>query len=702
MNTTTTINISKRLITIDTNALQRLQEYLKALNNHYLLQDSGEEIYNDIENRISEIMQQQQKNGKFSIQDEDVKQIINTIGDLKTLGIAEPIVNENTDTNSSENKTNTTFHNNPKKWTRNGKDSIISGFCSGIANYINVDPIWVRLVFLFGILPGGIGLLVYILGSIFVPKSFDSVFNSKRLFRNTDSKVIAGVCSGIAAYFHTNPMYIRLLFVSPIIFGIISNGVFDNGLRPEGFLFNIPFYAIYILLIILLPKASTSSEKLQMKGQQVNANSIQNQVRGNTEQPPIRHSGLGNVIGVFAKIVMYCMVGFILFLIVMISFGLFGGGVVVMQFSDYLFNAGHQQMLANFGWILTCGVPVAIVVLLLIKKFNIYFSLPKHTFSYLGLAWIFGIFCLIALAKDLQNDFSKYQQTENAIQSFTAYNGNSLRIQLPEETDLNKNNNRSNRRFSSNNIRNSDDSLVIGNVRITIKKSVDNFYGYSINNYTRGSSDADMQARLKKIKFIPILQDSTLILPRGIVIKKGDLWRGQKVNLTIFVPEGKYILVDDAIDDCYADVVINTNLPNFNINTTNSFEYATNVWYHIKNGEMYSANSAKIAAEEMIENAKESVDKASEELKDNLADLKDEVKEKLDEAKEELSTIKTEDNSAINNLNKKIIQSSISLLQQNLDSINMQIGTNSNNALNQAKQKLQKAKIALDSLQKTK
>ncbi|MBA3660967.1 MAG: PspC domain-containing protein [Gammaproteobacteria bacterium] len=35
----------------------------------------------------------------------------------------------------------------------------------------------------------------------------------RRLYRSRQDRMIAGICGGIAAYFHTDPTWIRLLFV---------------------------------------------------------------------------------------------------------------------------------------------------------------------------------------------------------------------------------------------------------------------------------------------------------------------------------------------------------------------------------------------------------------------------------------------------------------------------------------------------------
>src|SRR5690606_25986314 len=52
---------------------------------------------------------------------------------------------------------------------RNPNDKMLGGVCSGIANYFDIDPVIVRLVFAIMFLTAGIGLLAYILTWIIVP-----------------------------------------------------------------------------------------------------------------------------------------------------------------------------------------------------------------------------------------------------------------------------------------------------------------------------------------------------------------------------------------------------------------------------------------------------------------------------------------------------------------------------------------------------
>ncbi|MBK8701039.1 MAG: PspC domain-containing protein [Saprospiraceae bacterium] len=82
----------------------------------------------------------------------------------------------------------------------------------------------------------------------------------KRLFRDPENKVIGGVCSGIATYLGIeDPIWVRL------VFGI---GLFAGG---AGLL-------LYMFLMIAVPKAVTSSDKLAMKGEPINIDNIARKV----------------------------------------------------------------------------------------------------------------------------------------------------------------------------------------------------------------------------------------------------------------------------------------------------------------------------------------------------------------------------------------------------------------------------------------
>ena len=86
---------------------------------------------------------------------------------------------------------------------RDGSDKFLGGVCSGIANYMNVDPAIVRFFFAIITFGGfGLGVLMYVILWIILPVRDLDTYVGKRLFRNPDDRVIAGVAGGLAAYFN--------------------------------------------------------------------------------------------------------------------------------------------------------------------------------------------------------------------------------------------------------------------------------------------------------------------------------------------------------------------------------------------------------------------------------------------------------------------------------------------------------------------
>ena len=56
-----------------------------------------------------------------------------------------------------------------KRLYRSKEDKMISGVAGGIAEYLKVDSVWVRLVFFISIFFNGIGLLAYLILWVLIP-----------------------------------------------------------------------------------------------------------------------------------------------------------------------------------------------------------------------------------------------------------------------------------------------------------------------------------------------------------------------------------------------------------------------------------------------------------------------------------------------------------------------------------------------------
>jgi len=62
-----------------------------------------------------------------------------------------------------------------KKLYRSREDRWVGGVCGGLARYLDVDPIVIRLIALILVLCAGGGLLVYIIAWIVIPEEPDSL-----------------------------------------------------------------------------------------------------------------------------------------------------------------------------------------------------------------------------------------------------------------------------------------------------------------------------------------------------------------------------------------------------------------------------------------------------------------------------------------------------------------------------------------------
>ncbi len=60
-------------------------------------------------------------------------------------------------------------HHPPRRLYRSRRDRMLAGVCGGIAEYLEIDPILVRLVFL-ALLFSGVGVLLYLVAWILIPE----------------------------------------------------------------------------------------------------------------------------------------------------------------------------------------------------------------------------------------------------------------------------------------------------------------------------------------------------------------------------------------------------------------------------------------------------------------------------------------------------------------------------------------------------
>jgi phage shock protein PspC (stress-responsive transcriptional regulator)/tetrahydromethanopterin S-methyltransferase subunit G len=132
-------------------------------------------------------------------------------------------------------------------------------------------------------------------------KEDEKKFNAKkRLYRDTDNKVLSGVCGGLGCYFNIDPVIVRMLFVVLLIVSWWLSGVFFN---TNIEIFNLKFGSIllYIILWIAMPKAKTLEQKIAMTGKDPGIENIEDRTQAPLQQK--RGSGVCKIITVFFGIV---------------------------------------------------------------------------------------------------------------------------------------------------------------------------------------------------------------------------------------------------------------------------------------------------------------------------------------------------------------------------------------------------------------
>jgi phage shock protein PspC (stress-responsive transcriptional regulator) len=694
MKSTTTINLAQRLITIDTDAQTVIANYLDALKKHFANEQSGDEIYADIENRIAEIMAAQQKSGSVSITILDVQDIISKVGTLDELGI-DSMASENTDQqNTADNSANTNASNTqqtytgPKRLQRNVRDKIVSGLCSGMAQYINIDVVWVRLAMVL-LAPTSISIVAYIILSLVVPKNLEAVYANKRLMRDMDGKFVAGVCSGIALYFNSTPWVIRLVFIaSQIVFG---SRIFDfPHMHFDGF----PL-VLYIILWIILPKALTPAQKLQMRGADVTAKTIQNQAQGYAvANEKIVHSGCAGIFATGFKAVAWFIIGCILFAFAAVFGSAFIGAGSISLFSDYIFANGYQKFMATACWILVLGVPAATIIYVVIKAIVGGRRSAMPWVKTAAVLWLVGLVCSVFLFQSIKKDFDETTTVTQAANSFNI-TGDTLFVKADDY---------SGHFFEYQNGKliteknNPLDSLMIPSVKMNVRSNADNTFTYSLQTLAYGANINDAQQNANKVSFAPRIVGDTLFIPSGLALKHGNAYRGQSANFNITLPNNKKNVFDENSTELNK---FHFTKSRFGLNFTTKFyqddsTLQAETVYQMQNGELVKIGETTKrnndtqnelgedinGVKQDIKGAKQDIKNALNEAKDEMLNTKNEIKQALDDAKLEI-----ESDDPVQ------AQKDLDSLQKKLGDLGNELSKSQKEIFDKAKQKLKEAEL---------
>lgn len=157
MKTTKNISLGGYAFIIEEDAYILLKNYTDAVRAGFSNVEGGDEIQHDIEFRIAEIFKEKLIHREV-LTKTDIEEMIGIMG--------EPSIYS-----SEGNSAQMPENNIEKRFFRDPDKRVFGGVSSGIAAYFNIDPVWIRLVFLIAILGFGTGLGVYIILWIAIPEA---------------------------------------------------------------------------------------------------------------------------------------------------------------------------------------------------------------------------------------------------------------------------------------------------------------------------------------------------------------------------------------------------------------------------------------------------------------------------------------------------------------------------------------------------
>lgn len=164
MNKTININLGGVFFHIDEIAYHKLKGYLDAIRRSLSDDPQGrDEIITDIETRIGELLSDKVKDVRQVINEGDIDEVIEVMGKPEDYMVDDEIFSDEGYSGYRQKRT--------KKLYRDPDDKFLGGVSSGIAHYLNVDVIWIRLAWLVAAFGFGFGFILYPLLWILLPEA---------------------------------------------------------------------------------------------------------------------------------------------------------------------------------------------------------------------------------------------------------------------------------------------------------------------------------------------------------------------------------------------------------------------------------------------------------------------------------------------------------------------------------------------------
>lgn len=389
-----------------------------------------------------------------------------------------------------------------------------------------------------------------------------AIRTGKRLFRDEDDAVVAGVCSGLSAYFGIpDPVWMRLLFVL---------------LAFASFGFWMP---AYVLIWILVAPAKTAADRLAMRGEQVNMDNIAREVeegfdrlgkkvnelsgeaarKGSSGAQNAMSTGvtaIGQAFGLLLRFIakfaalIAILIGIALFL--GLGAGWIGSIMALMIGAPYVeyfspFSSGWTWFgIINLFFLL--GIP-AIALVLFFSRILFKTRTPSWVNGTLTGLFILSVIAAFSMLPFGIREYSQSGSTSKSI-DLSSLQTDTLRVEAVPDMLGGRYRNQHDFNFEEDGIRIDDNGLEMRcPLEIRVIPSNDGQYHCTQIIKSQGSSSLNAQENADRVSYSVTFTGNKLHVPTAYSVAKGEKWRGQRVRINIEVPVGKSITFDESIHE---------------------------------------------------------------------------------------------------------------------------------------------------------
>ncbi|MBU0696238.1 MAG: PspC domain-containing protein [Bacteroidetes bacterium] len=384
----------------------------------------------------------------------------------------------------------------------------------------------------------------------------------RKLFRDIDDRILGGVCSGIGHYFDIEARWIRVAFILLFMF-------YGFGLLP------------YLLLWVVMPKAKTRSEKMEMKGEKINLQSFQKNFEEELNAVGSRLSdvhqqaipglnrigsflrdlvdGLMRFLGTTGKLLLK-LFGFII--IAFVGIGLVCAFIALLIFLGYAGNTDVSTIfpLNAVNASLRPAIYIAAFFVIFIPLLGIIFLVIRVLFNNrtigksigfsLLMVWIIALAVGIFTISKNATDFKEEASFSESI-ALKANDSKVYYLKIGSERTIQEN-------FVGGNDSSDKIITITGNDRdfdtpnkIDLRLNLVNDNNLSvIKTYTaRGKNIKEALKNAQQLEYYYSQKDSLLSFDYSLGLKDGSLWRAQEVDLKLNIPVGSTLYVQKRFID---------------------------------------------------------------------------------------------------------------------------------------------------------